>query len=289
MGDYCTEAYAKINIGLDVTGRRDDGYHSVRMVMQTVGLSDTLEFTRTGDDRITVESNVNLGLPEDNLIYKAIDLIRREYGIRDGINVRLTKRIPLSAGLAGGSSDCAASLRAMNSMFRLDIDEETLARYGLSLGADVPYCLLGGTALAEGIGEILTPLPPLPPAGHVKVLLVKPNIGISTKAVYHAFDSVKDPVHPDIDGLVAAIKKNDFAGTCSLLGNILETVSCSMSPAIDDIKESMLELGAVGSLMSGSGPTVFGLFTDSEKARAAYRDFKRSKYSSGTFFTGFTS
>ncbi len=284
MSDYSTEAYAKINLGLDVVGRRDDGYHLVKMVMQSVGLSDLLDFSRTSDGRISIDSNVDLGAPEDNLIYKAVELIRREYGIKDGVSVRLTKRIPVAAGLAGGSSDCAATLKAMNAMFELNLTPQKLAEYGVRLGADVPYCLLGGTALAEGIGEILTPVTPV---RGVHVLLVKPEIGISTKAVYQALDELKDPMHPDIDGLLEAVRENDLKGMCSRMGNILEDVSCRMAPVVNDIKKKMLELGADGSMMSGSGPTVFGLFVDSKKAEAAYLDFKASKFAEGTFLTGF--
>ena len=218
------------------------------------------------------------------LIYKAVELIRREYGIKDGVSVRLTKRIPIAAGLAGGSSDCAATLKAMNAMFELNLTPQKLAEYGVRLGADVPYCLLGGTALAEGIGEILTPVAPVRGA---HVLLVKPEIGISTKAVYQALDELKDPMHPDIDGLLEAVRDHDLKGMCSRMGNILEDVSCRMAPVVNDIKKKMLELGADGSMMSGSGPTVFGLFADSKKAEAAYLDFKASKFAEGTFLTGF--
>ncbi len=284
MSDYSTKAYAKINLGLDVVGRRGDGYHLVKMVMQSVGLSDLLDFTRTKDGRISIDSNVDLGAPEDNLIYKAIELIRKEYRVKDGVSVRLTKRIPVAAGLAGGSSDCAATLKAMNAMFGLNLNPEKLAEYGVRLGADVPYCLLGGTALAEGIGEILTPMTPFT---GVHVLLVKPDIGISTKAVYHALDELKDPVHPDIDRILAAVRDRDLNSMCAQMGNILEGVSSRMAPVVNEIKAKMLELGADGSMMSGSGPTVFGLFADIKKAEAAFREFNAREFSEGTFLTEF--
>ena len=284
MSDYSTEAYAKINLGLDVVGRRTDGYHLVKMIMQSVGISDSLFFTKTADGEIHIDSNVNLGAPESNLIYKAIKLIRGEFGIKEGVSVQLTKRIPVAAGLAGGSSDCAATLKAMNSMFGLELSPEQLADYGVRLGADVPFCLLGGTALSEGIGEVLTPVAN---TLDVHVLLVKPDIGISTKEVYTALDGIEDPLHPDIDGILEALRNNDLAGMCAKMGNILEEVSCKMSPVINDIKKKMLELGADGSMMSGSGPTVFGLFSDSKKAEAAYNEFKASKFADGTFLTGF--
>ncbi|MBQ3912499.1 MAG: 4-(cytidine 5'-diphospho)-2-C-methyl-D-erythritol kinase, partial [Lachnospiraceae bacterium] len=186
MAEFTVKAYAKINLGLDIVGLRDDGYHLVRMIMQTVGLSDVLEFTRTDDGRITIDSDVALGAPSDNLIYKAIDLLRREEGIAHGMHVKLTKCIPVAAGLAGGSSDCAASLKAANELYGLGLSPERLAAYGVRLGADVPYCLMGGTAISEGIGEKLTPLPAAPQA---YVLLVKPAFGISTKEAYGGYDS----------------------------------------------------------------------------------------------------
>ncbi len=284
MADYCAEAYAKINLGLDVVGRRADGYHLVKMIMQSVGISDNLIFSKTPEGEISISSNVDLGAPEDNLIYKAIKLIRNEFGIKEGVSVQLTKRIPVAAGLAGGSSDCAATLKAMNLMFGLELSPEKLAEYGVRLGADVPFCLMGGTALSEGIGEVLTPVEN---TLDVSVLLVKPDIGISTKAVYSALDRIEDPFHPDIDGILAALKNNDLAGMCANMGNILEEVSCKMSPVIDIIKESMLKLGADGSMMSGSGPTVFGLFSDRKKAEAAFSEFKASEFAGGTFLTGF--
>ena len=284
MAELTAKAYAKINLGLDIVGLRADGYHLVRMIMQTVGLSDELEFTRTKDGLITIDSDVELGAVSDNLIYKAVDLLRREEGISDGMHVKLTKRIPVAAGLAGGSSDCAASLKAANDLYGLGLSPERLAAYGVRLGADVPYCLMGGTAISEGIGEKLTPLPAAPKA---HVLLVKPSFGISTKEAYAAYDREESPAHPDIDGLIRAIKAGDLRAMCASMGNVLEPVSIAMHPEIADIKARMKELGAAGSMMSGSGPTVFGLFDDEAAAKRAYEEFADAGSRAQVCLTGF--
>ena len=283
MRELIAKAYAKINLGLDITGRRADGYHLVRMVMQTVGVADILEFSRTGDGGITLFADAGLGNEKDNLVYKAIALLKDELGIKDGVRVRLTKRIPVAAGLAGGSSDCAATLRSMNALFDLGLSDAQLAEYGVRLGADVPYCLMGGTALSEGIGEILTPLPAAPRA---HVLLVKPPVGISTKEAYGAFDREETVAHPDIDGLIRAIGVQDLRAMCACFGNVLEPVSRRMHPVIGEIRSKMDELGAAGSLMSGSGPTVFALFDDADAAGKAYAGFLKEGFTE-TFLTGF--
>ncbi len=282
---YNIDAYAKINLGLDVIGRREDGYHLVRMVMQTVGLCDSLSFEPNSSGEISIRSNVDLGPARNNLIYKAVELIRSEFGITDGVDVDLHKRIPAAAGLAGGSSDCAAALKAMNSLFSLEIPDEKLAAYGVRLGADVPYCLMGGTALAEGIGEVLSPLGSVPEA---YVILVKPPLGISTKEIYERLDSESDIGHPDIDGLIAAVGRKDLDGICGLMGNVLEKVSCGIYPVINEIRNDMKAMGAKGAMMSGSGPTVFGLFDDHDTASKAYQRFKSSRFGEATFLTGFT-
>lgn len=285
MAELIAKAYAKINLGLDIVGVRDDGYHLVRMIMQTVGVADELEFTRTKDGQITIDSSVELGKASDNLIYKAIDLIRKEKGITDGMQVRLTKNIPVAAGLAGGSSDCAAALKAMNTLYGLGLSAEQLSAYGVRLGADVPYCLLGGTAISEGIGEMLTSLPSAPFA---HVLLVKPPVGISTKEAYAAYDRETRHEHPDIDGLIRAIEAQDLRAMCASMGNVLEPVSIGMHPEIADIKAKMLALGAAGSMMSGSGPTVFGLFDDEDTAKKAYDEFRTAGSGAEVFLTAFT-
>ncbi|MBR5967558.1 MAG: 4-(cytidine 5'-diphospho)-2-C-methyl-D-erythritol kinase, partial [Lachnospiraceae bacterium] len=204
--------------------------------------------------------------------------------ITDGMRVRLTKNIPVAAGLAGGSSDCAAALKAMNKIYGLGLSPEELAAYGVRLGADVPYCLMGGTAISEGIGEILTPLPSAPFA---HVLLVKPPVGISTKEAYAAYDREPQHEHPDIDGLIHAIEARDLRAMCASMGNVLEPVSVGMHPEIEDIKAKMKELGAAGSMMSGSGSTVFGLFEEKEAAGAAGIVLKETYPGAEIFLTGF--
>ena len=285
MREYEIKANGKINLGLDVVGKREDGYHLVRMVMQSVRLYDRLEFTRTKTPNIAIESNLRfLPVNENNLVYKAIEMIRKNYGITEGLHVKLDKRIPVAGGMAGGSSDAAATLKAMNSMFELGITEEKLNEYALKLGADVPYCLMGGTALAEGIGEKLTKLDPVPDA---HVLLVKPPISVSTPAIYSKYDEMQGLTHPDIDGIMSAIKAKDIKAICERMGNILEPVTISSNPVISDIKERIRLLDADGVLMSGSGPTVFAVFTDRKAAEHAFYEFKGGEYSRGTYLTAF--
>ena len=266
MDDLVLKAYAKINLSLDVVGRLTNGYHLVRMIMQTVGICDVLHFKRTdGEIQITSDAG-DLPLGEDNLIYKAAALMKERYGIRGGIAVHLEKNIPVAAGMAGGSTDGAATLKAMNLLYDLGLSEEELCEQGVRLGADVPYCILGGTALSEGIGEVLTPLSPMPDC---VLLVAKPDINVSTKYIYEQLDSREIALHPDVDGMRTAIEEKDVAGAARRLGNVLETVTAEKYPIVSEIKQVMLDAGAMGSLMSGSGPTVFGIFAKEDAARAA--------------------
>ncbi len=262
------KALAKINIGLDVTGIRDDGYHEVRMIMQTVNLFDKLAISKTSDGSISMSSNLHfLPVNDDNLCIKAAKLLIEEFNIKQGVNIQLEKHIPVAAGMAGGSTDAAAVLFGLNRLFGLGLSRKQLMSRGVMIGADVPYCVMRGTALAEGIGEVLSPLPPM-----VKcpVLIAKPGISVSTKQVYEALDSKFDSVsHPDIDQLINDIKAKDLHSICSHMGNVLEEVTIPMHPVISDIKKNMMDNGAVGAMMSGSGPTVFGFFEDNKTARAA--------------------
>lgn len=268
------KAYGKINLGLDVLRRREDGYHEVRMIMQTVGIFDRIDLIRRETPGIQVETNLHyLPTNENNLVYKAAKLLMDEFHVNDGISIRLKKFIPVAAGMAGGSSDAAAVLFGVNKMFQLGLSTEELMVRGVKIGADVPYCILRGTALSEGIGEILTPLPPVP---QCQVLIAKPGISVSTKFVYenlHANDLPRE-AHPDIDGMIGAIRDQDIRGIAGKLGNVLETVTVKEYPVIRKIKETMLEYGAAGSLMSGSGPTVFGLFTSPRAAQDAYEELR---------------
>lgn len=268
------KAYGKINLGLDVVRRREDGYHEVRMIMQTVRVYDAIELNRTEEEGIRLSTNLYY-LPdnENNLGYRAAKLLMDEFGIRDGVEIKMKKFIPVAAGMAGGSSDAAAVLFGANKMFGLGLSKQELMERGVRLGADVPYCIMRGTALSEGIGEILTPLPPMP---QCRVLIAKPAVSVSTKHVYENLNlpSLGAEAHPDIDAMRAAIEKKDLSGVVSQLGNVLETVTIPENPVIQTLKDKMMEMGADGSLMSGSGPTVFGLFTNQTAAQAAYEELR---------------
>lgn len=274
------KAYGKINLGLDVLRKREDGYHDVRMIMQTVGIFDRIDLIWKPDPGIQVETNLYY-LPnnENNLVYKAARLLMDEFHIPHGVMIRLKKFIPVAAGMAGGSSDAAAVLFGVNKMFGLGLSTSNLMERGVKIGADVPFCIMRGTALSEGIGEVLTPLPPVP---QCQVLIAKPGISVSTKFVYenlHAND-LRPEQHPDIDGIVTAIRQKDLYGIADKLGNVLETVTVREYPVIQEIKDKMMEYGAVGSLMSGSGPTVFGLFTSPRAAGEAYEELRFGSASS---------
>lgn len=264
MRQIVLKAYAKINLGLDVIGRRPNGYHDVRMIMQSIGLYDQLTMKKIREDEILLSSNVGT-LPnnEQNLVYKAIRLMKTEYNITMGVKADLEKRIPVAAGMAGGSTDCAAALIGMNRLFELGLSLERLMELGAKLGADVPYCIMGGTALAEGIGEILTPLKPIP---QCYILIAKPGISVSTRFVYENLEVDKLVYHPDIDGMMERIEREDLTGVTDRLSNVLETVTEKKYPIITKIKNAMKEAGAMNSLMSGSGPTVFGIYADKETA-----------------------
>ena len=266
------KARAKINITLDVTGVRDDGYHELKMIMQTVELYDGVYIKKIEKPIIKLKSNLEW-LPKDerNLAYRAAARIREKYGIKEGVYIELRKAIPVAAGLAGGSSDCASVLYGMNKLFDLGISRKTLAEIGLTLGSDVPYCLMRGTALAEGRGEILTRLPSCPKAW---VVLAKPPMGLSTAAVYKAIDRAKEISHPNTEAVIEAIKDKDLHRMARNLSNVLETVSMEMCPMVGEIKRRFMETGAIGSLMSGSGPTVYGLFESRKIAQSSAETIK---------------
>lgn len=275
------KAYAKINLGLDVIGVRQDGYHEVRMIMQTVKLFDKLSFRLLEEDAIRIKTNLGfLPTDENNLVYKAIRLLKETYGVSEGIEVDLFKCIPVAAGMAGGSSDCAAALIGASRLFKLNLDKKKLMEYGVKLGADVPYCIMRGTALSEGIGEILTPLPSIPDC---YILIAKPPISVSTKFVYEHFDTQENVVHPDIDGMVDAIYHKDLEGIIKRFGNVLETVTIPEYPVIDEIKQLMMEKGAMNAMMSGSGPTVFGFFKDKNIADAAAESIRKKQLANQVF------
>lgn len=261
------KALAKINLGLDVLGRRENGYHDVRMVMQTIYLYDNVTIEKIAESEIQVETNLSfLPCDENNIAYKAAKLLMDEFGISGGVKITLEKHIPVAAGLAGGSSNAAAVLVGMNRLFELGLSQEELMERGVKLGADVPYCIMRGTALAKGIGEILTPLAPLPKC---YVLIAKPATSVSTKVVYEKLDSKEIEQHPDIDGIIAGLEAGDLDQVCASMGNVLERVTIEDHPIIEEIKDVMKEFGALNAMMSGSGPTVFGIFSDKTLAEEA--------------------
>ena len=258
------------------------------MIMQSVGLYDNIEIinlgqSSTGKPEIEIETNLRY-LPnnENNLAYKAALLLMEEFYISAHIRIKIKKMIPVAAGMAGGSADAAAVLKGVNKLFGLHLTNEELKKRGVTLGADIPYCIDGGTALSEGIGEILTPLSPMP---QCIILLVKPPINVSTKLVYGKLDAANNEYHPDIDGMIEAIEAGNLLEMTNKMGNVLATVTETEYPIITEIKNKMVELGALGSMMSGSGPTVFGIFNDRDAAKAAYSFFKESDLGRQVYLT----
>lgn len=286
MEQCVRKAYAKINLGLDVIGRMENGYHEVRMIMQTVGIYDVLTLQKTSGGITVTTDNGELPTDDNNLIYKAARLMMEKYGITQGVSIHLEKHIPIAAGMAGGSTDAAATFLGMNELFEIGTNEEELRTLGVKVGADVPYCIMGGTALAEGIGEKLTPLPAAPDCC---LLVAKPQINVSTKYVYEHLDAEGVEKHPDIDGMIAAIGQGSLEGIVDRLGNVLEVVTVKKYTIIDDIKKCMLDGGAMGSLMSGSGPTVFGIFENRAEAEKTLEHIKNVGLAEQVFVTGFCS
>lgn len=272
MNHINLKANAKINLALDVLGKREDGYHDMKMVMQTLKLHDTIFIKKFNKRRIKLVTNLKwLPVDEKNLVHKAITLIQKNYNVNSGVFVEVTKNIPVSAGLAGGSADCAAALIGMRRLFNLLIPNSELLEMAKSLGADVPYCLMQGTALAEGIGEKLTKISPHPP---VYVVLAKPNINVSTASVFKSLDLSTLQVRPDIDTMIKNIEAGNLEEISNGFCNVLETVTETNYPVIRDIKNIMVRQGAMGALMSGSGPTVFGYFKDKSDAYSAIRNIR---------------
>lgn len=284
MNQCVRKAYAKINLGLDVIDRLENGYHVVKMVMQTVGIYDVLTLKKIPEGIVVTTDNGELPTDDNNLIYKAARLMREAYDITEGVSIHLEKNIPIAAGMAGGSTDAAATFWGMNELFNIGATMEELQKLGVKVGADVPYCIMGGTALAEGIGEILSPLPAPP---ECFLVVAKPDINVSTKYVYEHLDAEGVEKHPDIDGMIEALRDSDLQGIVSRLGNVLETVTVKKHDIISTIKQCMLKQGALGSLMSGSGPTVFGIFTDAEYAQKAKAEIERQQLAKQVFVTSF--
>ena len=273
-------AYAKINLSLDILGRLENGYHIVKMVMQTIDLSDELVFETQDRDcpsmEITLASDSGkIPCGEDNLIIKAIRRMESKYRIRKDLKVTLKKRIPVAAGMAGGSTDAAAALRAVRDLFVPEVSDEELQKIGVTLGADIPYCITGGTQLSEGIGEVLRVLPEAPQCG---LVICKPPVGVSTGEIYRRYDQLEEVKHPDIDAQIRAIEQGDLVNMAGECGNVLEEVTGAMYPRIGEIEAFLEKEGALVSRMTGSGPTVFAIFRKQEQADKAAEKLKASEH-----------
>lgn len=280
------KARAKVNLGLDVCRRLENGYHEVKMIMQTVDIYDELVFRKRKDPDIilAVDSEDTLGDISNNLIFRAAKLMKEYYGIKEGIEISLKKNIPVAAGMAGGSTDAAATMIAINELFELGKTKDELMELAVRLGADIPFCILGGTALAEGIGEKLTGLPAPEQA---VVLVAKPDIMVSTKDVYENLHVETIVKHPDIDGMIQALQDGSLEGVTARMENVLENVTVGLYPVISQIKDVMKKQGAVNALMSGSGPTVFGIFKTQEEAQNAAKTIRGEKLAKQIIITSF--
>lgn len=274
------KAYAKINLSLDVIRKRPDGYHDVKMIMQQIDLYDEIKITEIEERKIEIKTDLPY-LPSDsrNIAYKAAMLVMEEFQTQKGISISIKKRIPVAAGLAGGSSDAAAVLKCLNEIWHLNMTKEDLMAKGKQLGADVPFCILGGCALAEGIGEILTPIKGL----DCFVVLSKPPISVSTAAVYGKLELNRIKKHPNTEQLISDISENRTDNLKRNMVNVLENVAIKEYPIIVYTKDIMNECGPAAAVMSGSGPTVFGIFNNYEKAEKAYR--RLLKINRDTFLT----
>ena len=279
-------ALAKINLGLDILRKREDGYHEVRMIMQTIQMYDVLEIRRVKKPGISLSVNYPY-IPNDerNLVYKAAKLLMDEFQVKSGVDIRLEKFIPVAAGMAGGSSDAAAALVGINRLFKLGLSEKDLMDRAVNIGADVPYCVMRGTALAEGIGEKLTRITQVPDCF---VLIGKPGINVSTKAAYESLQLDKITTHPDIDGMIKDIECGNLLAMTEKMGNVFEPGIIGKYPVIGEIEELMEAHGALKAMMSGSGPTVFGIFDDRKKMEAAAAALRESRLAKTVFATEVT-
>ena len=265
MNSIDLKSRAKINLSIDVLGKRDDGYHIVDMIMQTIDLYDNLKITKIDGDFIKIKSNSkDIPLNQNNIVYKAADILKKRFNIKDGVEIYIQKNIPVAAGMAGGSSNAAAVLVGLNKVWNLGLSESQLKEIGLQLGADVPFCITGGSALAQGIGEELTNIHGL--SENVNILVCKPDIFVSTKEVYQSLDMNKVQKRPKNEKLIESLKNDDIKYVCENMVNVLEEVTASKHKEIKQIESVMMKNKALGSMMSGSGPTVFGLFDDKEYA-----------------------
>lgn len=279
------KAYGKINLGLDVIRKRPDGYHDLDMIMQMVDVYDDIVITKNKTGKIEVKTDTTvLSNGKDNLAYMAAKMLMDEFKIKDGVNIYINKRIPIAGGMAGGSSDCATTLMGINQLFELGLSKEELMERGVKLGADVPYCVLGGTAIARGIGEVLTPLPA---TADCHVIIAKPPVSVSTAYVYGHIKPLEITKRPDIEAMAQSIKDGDLKKMASLIYNVMEDVTVVEYPIISEIKQVMLDNGALNSIMSGSGPTVFGLFDDKEKAQQCVKTLEEKGLTQQLYLTKF--
>ncbi len=250
------KANAKINLTLDILGKRDDGFHEVSMVMQSVTLHDTIELEKI-QEGIQLEIDIpNLKADSSNLAWRAAELLINECHVDGGVRIRLKKRIPMAAGLAGGSADAAGVLRGVNQLYELGLTTEKLCEYGAMLGSDIPFCIMGGTMLATGRGEVLQELSPMPKS---YIVLAKPPVDVSTAWAYSEYDNVGVEKHPDNELFCQELEKGNLESISGLLCNVLESVTIKRYEVISKLKDIMLQQGALASMMSGSGPTVFGI------------------------------
>ncbi len=281
--DITRKAYAKINLGLDVIGKRDDGYHIVKMIMQNVGIYDTLTFRDNDNGSISLKASSE-DIPTDgsNLICKVAQQLKDIYKVERGVDIKLEKRIPVAAGMAGGSTDAAATYLALNDLWNLSLSKEELCRHAVLLGADIPYCIMGGTCLSEGIGEVLTPLKDM---AKCHIVVAKPAIAVSTGWVYTELDKKEIADHPDIDGVRKAVEEGDIHDMCSLIGNVLEDVTTTKYGEIKEIEKILEENGAIRAFMTGSGPTVFAIYDNEEKAKGGFEAVKASNLAPELFLT----
>ena len=276
-------AMAKINLGLDVIGKREDGYHEVRMIMQTIKMYDMLEIRRKSSPGISLSVNLPyVPCDERNLVYRSAKLLMDEFGEKEGLTMKLAKTIPVAAGMAGGSSDAAAAFVGVNRLFRLGLSRKELMERAVQIGADVPYCIMRGTALAEGIGEKLTELPPLPDC---YILIGKPAVNVSTKTAYENLNLEKIGKRPDIDGMIRDIRNQDLYTMTEKMENVFEPGIVEKYPVIGEIRDFMTKRGAIKAMMSGSGPTVFGIFDDAGRVRSAAKALKASGLARTVFAT----
>lgn len=283
MRELKLKAKAKINLGLDVVRKREDGYHEVRMIMQMINLYDKITLRKKTEPSITVTTNLSyLPVNEDNLVYRAAKLLMDEFQVDGGLEIELQKYIPVAAGMAGGSTDAAAVMVGVNRIFQLGLNKKQLMERGVKIGADVPFCIMRGTALAEGIGEKLTGITQVP---ECFVLIGKPGINVSTRAAYESLNLSGIQNHPDIDGMIQDIQNGDLQGMTAKMGNVFEPGIIGQYPVIQEIKDLMESHGALKAMMSGSGPTVFGIFDSQEKMDAAAKILRESNLAKTVFGT----